>query len=131
MRFRHYPVIGKPKPGSVISKMIAGYWHRGVFTQHGTVIHNSKDLRCVIESSFEEFISNSQSVHWSYPSNSSPSAVEARARKALGLPYRLLTFNCEHLATWAHGLEPESPQIKLIASFAVAAAFLFVIAKAR
>ena len=47
-----------------------------------------------------------------YPSNLAPIEVIRRARLLTGHPYSLLGFNCEHFVRIAHGLRPESPQVR-------------------
>ena len=46
-----------------------------------------------------------------YPSNLPSVEVLRRVRALIGKPYNLLRWNCEHLTSYAHGLEPASPQL--------------------
>lgn len=49
--------------------------------------------------------------------------VLQRARSGQHPPYAWLTFNCEHFVRFAHGLLPESPQLKVFATLAAIATF--------
>lgn len=43
-------------------------------------------------------------------------SVLLRARSGQHPPYSWLTFNCEHFVRFAHGVLPQSPQVKVLAA---------------
>jgi hypothetical protein len=47
-----------------------------------------------------------------YPGKLAPQAVLWRARASAGRRYSWFAFNCEHFIREAHGLQPESPQLR-------------------
>jgi hypothetical protein len=122
--------VGKPGWGCRVSVLRSGYWHRGILTRSGTVIHNSKNGG-VIESTYGSFVENVNEVRFDYLSMLQPDGIEANARSGMGKAYSLLGFNCEHFASWAHGLEPESKQLQLAGLIILSAFIFFFVARTR
>lgn len=78
-----------------------------------TVVHSSKLYRMALETTMTEFSSRATGPVRSegHPGTLPAWKVLQNARSQIGLPWRL-EQNCEHFATWAHGLVPTSPQLK-------------------
>ena len=106
--------------GTVVAVRTALVTHYGVYTEWGTVITSSPALRTVAEISLTAFLNGKDLQIVGYPSTLSSHVVLRRARRMLGRRYDLLQFNCEHLYRSAHGLNEESPQIRLAALIVVA-----------
>lgn len=49
----------------------------------------------------------------------SENQILRRAHQAMGRPYDLLNWNCDHFVQWALGNEVKSPQLKVAATIAV------------
>jgi hypothetical protein len=104
--------------------------HKGVVSdrwQGGNpmVISNSARAGGIAEESWETFAGGQTVISEGYPNNLPPYEVLHRARSLIGTKYQLLNWNCEHLTRYAHGLEPQSPQIAatlLIAAVAIGVA---------
>lgn len=76
-----------------------------------TVIHNSLRFGGVRETTWTDCVGNwpfrvAGNVGYLAP------VVLMRARSAIGTPYDLFKFNCDHFVRWACGLKPESPQLR-------------------
>lgn len=107
------------QPGSVVAIQLPLYKHFGVVTDRfyrgeRTVISNSWKAGRVVEQPFTVFSGDFPIVDISYPSLLAAPIVVRRATSRLGDIYSLLTWNCEHLIRFAHGLKPSSPQIKVM-----------------
>lgn len=109
--------------GTVLKLDFGTYFHYGVADGAGKVIHNSKKRLKVTEESYEDFAEGKEIIVSSITSESPTQAV-IRARRYLGMPYNLISSNCEHFARLAHGLEVESTQIQqyLLAALGAGAA---------
>jgi hypothetical protein len=96
-----------------------------------TVLHSSKLYRRALETTMTEFASRATGPVRSegYPGRLPAWRVLQNARSKVGVPWRL-EQNCEHFATWAHGLVPNSPQLQAgvgkVAVGALLAAILFL-----
>lgn len=106
-----------------------GTTHAGIFAGDGGVIHASKDDGRVLDDSFQRF---SGGLAVSIAKRATPgmgAEVVRHARALIGRPYDLLTWNCEHLATYAAEGEARSPQLRgglfALASFAAVSAYAF------
>ena len=66
----------------------------------------------VVEEPMNEFAGGSPVVFRGYIGGLSRQEVVARARGMLGERWDLLANNCEHIASRAHGLQPQSPQLR-------------------
>lgn len=82
---------------------------------HPLVIHASPHLGGVVETELAEFCLKARGTPYlvGYPSELDPEEVLERARERLGQPYRFWKSNCEHLVWAAHGLPPDSPQLRM------------------
>lgn len=80
-----------------------------------TVVHSSKLYKCVLETTMPAFAANALTPIRSlgYPGTLRPELVVARARSRIGQAWSPLQ-NCEHFATWCHGLAPTSPQLRAL-----------------
>lgn len=115
-------------PGTVIGVRIGPFTHCGVFTGMGTVVTSSLGLGGVAEITLADFLMGRRPDSLAYLGDLDPGTVVSRARSMIGRPYRLLEFNCEHLARWAHGIKPSSPQV-VVALCALAAVGLLLALK--
>ena len=59
-----------------------------------------------------------------YLGSLSSGEVLRRAKSLIGVPYHMLVRNCDHFVTYAHGLEPQSPQVALTCVIALGIAAL-------
>ena len=66
----------------------------------------------------------------SYLGSLPPEMVLARARAKLGTSYSLFNWNCEQFVRYAHGLNPESPQLATVASLLTLALVIGSLSKA-
>jgi hypothetical protein len=65
----------------------------------------------VVQQSLGEF-ANGKDIHFAGNPGVLPAEVVAqRAASCVGKPWNLLNANCEHFVYWAHGLQPQSPQL--------------------
>jgi len=117
-------------PGTVVGVRSALVTHYGIFTERETVITSSPALRKVAEISLTAFLGGKDLQVVGYPGSQSPYTVVSRARQMLGRRYDLFQFNCEHLYRSAHGLNEESPQIRIAALIVVAALAWLALRKA-
>lgn len=103
-------------PGTVVGVSYDLYDHVGVIGDwdvqaERTVISASRQHGKVIEEVVTQFADGQKVRVLGYLGSIPSSAVLARARAMLGRRYRLLTWNCDHLVRYAHGLSAVSPQI--------------------
>ena len=79
------------------------------------VVHSSKLQGVVGETSMSAFVERAQGPMRivGYPGALPPAAVLARARARIGERWSPFS-NCEHFVSYAHGLEPRSPQLDRI-----------------
>ena len=77
-----------------------------------TVISGSLLHGRVVEEPFNEFAKGETISIEGYPGTLPDWLVLQRARSVLDSEYLLLTWNCEHVVRFAHGLRPSSPQIQ-------------------
>lgn len=116
------------RPGTILSTSRLGYRHFGISTDRYVnewpiVISNSGSHGKVVEESLEQFKEQGDIKVEGYWGALPPHEVLARARAKLGSHYFLFNWNCEHFVRFAHGLEPKSPQIALLAILCVGAIF--------
>lgn len=116
------------RPGDLIAAARFGYWHVGVvsdLTLGGapTVISASKQTGRVVEETWATFAGGGAVRQVGYPSTLPRHVVVAQARAQIGRPWTLFD-NCEHVATRAHGIEPQSGQLRaaVVAGIGVALA---------
>ncbi len=121
-------------PGTVVSVWVFPFFrHKGIvsdryFGDKPMVISNSARVGAVAEEAWDVF-ADGQTVHIEgYPSDLASWIVVNRARAYMEAKYDLLTWNCEHLASYAHGLVPRSPQVAFIITAALLAGILTVAA---
>ena len=96
-----------------------GYWHHGIDVGDGTVVHfgaKGDGLRAgVSQTEMDAFLLGSTLVE-RLPAHRSPFPPDEIVERAMGMvgrqPYNLLLNNCESIAGFCQGLEPESPQVK-------------------
>lgn len=106
-------------PGTVVSTGRPGYRHFGITTNRyvngiPTVISNTGKFGRVIEEPLSSFQEESDLRIEGYWGKLPPHEVLRRAETKFGSPYMLFTSNCEHFVRFVHGLQPESPQLKLV-----------------
>lgn len=95
-----------------------GYWHHGIDSGNGNIIHfgmGSNWKAEVAEVPFPSFTKGSTLVERLPARHSpfSPDEIVARARAMIGRqPYNFALHNCESLAGFCQGLEPDSPQVR-------------------
>lgn len=75
-----------------------------------TAISNSARLGGVTEDWLEDVLPGQTWRVVGYPGALPLAHVLSRARSRIGHPYKLLSWNCEDFANWAHGMEVRSPQ---------------------
>lgn len=127
-------VPGHYAPGCVIAVPVTTsvgiVSHKGILSdrvggEHGLpmVIHNTKLLGTVVESTMEDYVLTGVGpvISEGYPGKLPPALVIARARALIGHPWRPWD-NCEHFAHYAHGLPKKSPQMRAAAKKTVGAA---------
>ncbi len=118
------------RPGTVVSVWVFPFFrHKGIvsdrfFGDKPMVISNSARVGGAAEEAWEVF-ADGQPVHVEgYPSSLPSWTVVHRARAFIEAKYDLLTWNCEHLTSYAHGLAPRSPQVAFIITAALVAGML-------
>ena len=109
-------------PGTVVSVYVPIMtWHPGIVTETRladgpTVVHNSKYVRRVTESTWTDFVTlqgrRLKIRIEGLPRVLPPGVVIARARSRMDEPWDLFGNNCEHFVTWAHGMPRRSPQME-------------------
>jgi hypothetical protein len=103
------------------------YAHHGIYIGAGRVIHFdgeplARRRACIREGSLDEFLRGGRLVRVSSSSSLSPEEVVRRAQGAVhgGFgPYRLLSRNCEHFASWCKLGRKRSVQVRRLAALAV------------
>ena len=75
-----------------------------------TAISNSGRLGGVAEEWLDDVLLGRTWRVVGYPGSLPSTHVLQRARSRTGHPYKLLSWNCEDFAHWAHGVEVRSPQ---------------------
>jgi hypothetical protein len=118
-------------PGTVVSVWVFPFFrHKGIVSDQWyggkpRVISNSARAGGVAEEPWDVFAAGQTVISEGHPSNLPSYEVLDRARSLIGTKYQLLNWNCEHLTRYAHGLEPQSPQVAatlLIAAVAIGVA---------
>ena len=116
--YNHVGLLGEARPYAERS-VVSASWQQGK----------------VVEESVSQFADGRVVRIVGYPGALPPWLVLMRARAMLNTPYRLLAWNCDHLVHHAHGLSPNSPQIRqavgAVAFGVVALAFLAHVARSR
>lgn len=109
--------MGTLRPGQTIGVRVGTVTHLGIVSNHfdeqGIPLIYSNSLRSgrvaleplVVFKGPYEFATVAQ------PTNLPAWQVLARARRMLGMPWNLFTWNCEHFVFSAYGLPPQSPQL--------------------
>lgn len=119
------------QPGDVISAARGPIHHYGVvsdrFGPDGRImaISGSKVKGIVVEEPIDEFAGGSPVVFRGYIGGLSRQEVVARARSMIGERWDVLANNCEHVASRAHGLQPQSPQLRVAVALGVLGAVVF------
>ena len=104
--------FGQFQPGDVVSIPFGGVLtHYGVVTARGTVISNSRKHDGVTEQSLEDFSAGRAIRLHRTGGGADPLHVEARARRALGAPYRLAGSNCGDFVGHVHRRKPTVTQV--------------------
>jgi len=108
--------IYKVLPGDIIAASRFGYWHVGIVSEvtfggAPTVISASKQTGRVVEETWATFAGGGAVRRVGYPGTLPRHAVVAQARAQIGQPWTW-SNNCEHVATRAHGIEPQSGQLR-------------------
>jgi len=102
------------------------YWHHGIETGDGTVIHQTgepgRSLNAAIrETPVEDFLRKGNPRRVRYDFALDPDKVLRRARSRIGNPgYGLFFNNCEHFARWCTTGRTESRQVDRVAWAGVA-----------
>lgn len=121
------------RPGDIVAASRFGYWHVGIVSDvtvggAPTVVSASRQTGRVVEETWTTFAGGGIVRHVGYPGTLPRQVVVARARAQIGRQWTLFD-NCEHVATRAHGIEPQSGQLR--AAIAAGIALLAVWADAR
>src|SRR6185312_4129943 len=99
--------------GSILSMARLGYTHQAIvfyFDDLGRPILGSiAQERGFYYETFHQFMGSQSIYKYSYPSDLPSEVVVKRALVAAGRPYHWSEWNCQHLAKFAHGLPPRSP----------------------
>lgn len=129
--------------GDILKVQYFGFTHYGIYTEFGTVIHNSRKGGQVEEVNFYEF-ANGRDVEKSSITSHDPCLAVFRARQYLGQKYNVLRENCEHLVRKVTGkkqsvqvqkyiiaglgawllLKSDNKKVKMLGATAVATALL-------
>lgn len=112
------------RPGDIIAASRFGYSHVGVVSDvlvggMPTVISASKQTGRVVEETWATFAGGGAVRRVGYPGRLPRHVVVAQAREQIGQPWALLN-NCEHVATRAHGIPPQSGQLRAAAVAGIA-----------
>lgn len=108
-----------PQPGTVVSVPILLFYHHTAIVSdrwHGgkpMVVSTSARSGGVHEESWDTFAQGRVVAVDGYPGGLPSHEVLRRARSLIGAQYNVLARNCEHLATYVHGLKPQSTQVAL------------------
>ncbi|MFY2508821.1 lecithin retinol acyltransferase family protein [Vibrio pectenicida] len=97
--------------GQVLKIQYTGFKHYGIYVGNNTVIHNSKKYQKVEEIDLSNF-ADSRTIELSSIKAENPALAAQQAKKYLGIPYNLLSENCEHFVRTACGLVKESAQVQ-------------------
>ncbi|NOY25059.1 MAG: hypothetical protein GXP62_04215 [Oligoflexia bacterium] len=133
-------------PGTVVGipASVAGgaltVQHMGIVSDHQDehglplVISASKKTGRVSEETWLQFTGGQDATIYDFLGSLPGDQVVRRARSKLGTRWDLLVANCEHFVHWAHGLDPQSPQLqsgaKAVAWVAVVAGVMALAVKA-
>lgn len=104
-------------PGTVVSiPVFLFYRHKGVVSERSyggkpMVIACSAKTGKVQEETWDAFAEGKDVTMEGHLGRLHPLAVVQRARGSIGKRYDLFVWNCEHFVFYAHGLEPQSPQL--------------------
>ena len=104
-------------PGTVVSIPILWFWrHHGIVSDRFSgdepmVVSNSARAGGVTEEPWDTFAAGQPVAIEGYPGSLPAYLVLHRARSLVGKAYEVLGWNCDHLTTYAHGLEPRSRQL--------------------
>lgn len=96
------------------------YWHHGIDSGDGTVIHYTGEVArkrdaAVKETPFEEFAKGSRVDRVTYERSLSDREVLKRARSRIGEDsYNLAFNNCEHFCSWCKTGEHHSSQVNYV-----------------
>lgn len=97
--------------GTTLKLDFGTYSHYGIADGLGNVIHNSKkSLKVTLEP--EADFADGKAIQASTITSGDPESAVTRAMRYIGMPYSLISSNCEHFARLAHGLEIESTQLQ-------------------
>ncbi|MEL7128299.1 MAG: hypothetical protein AAGK23_02020 [Pseudomonadota bacterium] len=100
------------QPGDVVSIRFSGVLrHYGVVTHRGTVIASSRLRGGVTETSLAAFADGKSIRRHRDRNGQHPFEIEARARRAMGSPYRLSESNCIDLTRHTHRRTPTPWQV--------------------
>ena len=104
--------------GTVLKLDFGSFFHYGLADGAGKVIHNSKVRLKVTLESYQEF-ADGKEIIVSDITSAEPSRSVTIAMRYIGMPYNLLSSNCEQFVRLCHGLEIESTQVQqyLLAAF--------------
>lgn len=109
------------RPGTTLSTSRLFYRHVGILTDRfangfPTVISSSGERGTVVEEPLDKFRRAGDIRVDGYLGLLPQDAVLERARAKLGSRYSLVRWNCEQFVRYAHGLNPESPQLATMVS---------------
>jgi hypothetical protein len=120
-------------PGTIVSVPILWFWrHHGIVSErfHGDkpmVISNSARAGGLTEEPWDTFAAGQPVAVEGYPGSLPPHLVLHRARSLINKAYDVLAWNCDHLTSHAHGLEPRSPQLAATAAVGMFALIAVVV----
>ncbi len=97
--------------GTVLKLDFGAFFHYGLADGAGKVIHNSKIRFKVTVESYDEF-ADGKEILVSDITSENPSKAVTLAMRYIGMPYNLLSSNCEQFVRLCHGLEIESTQVQ-------------------
>jgi len=124
-------------PGTVVSVWVFPFYrHKGIVSDRfieglPMVISNSARAGGVTEEPWDVFAAGQSVSLEGFPGNLPPYLVVHRARSLVGKSYELFTWNCDHLALYAHGQKPESPQLVGTVAALVLGGIMLAAARAR
>lgn len=117
-------IMNTVQPGDMVAASRFGYSHVGIVSDvvvggMPTVISASKRTGRVVEETWATFAGGGAVRRVGYPGTLPRHVVVAQARAQIGRPWTLFD-NCEHVATRAHGVEPQSGQLRAAAVAGIA-----------